>query len=87
MNQNNLNRELFKLDEREDSKMATRWWKQKASSQSKNLERRWRYMLQEKSPKRDKTLTPPHPHPIHSIPTSCYMEKPGGLLHHQTPAP
>jgi hypothetical protein len=39
----------------------------KRGSSSKILERRWRYTLQEKPPRRGKTLTPPLPQPVHSI--------------------
>jgi hypothetical protein len=40
-----------------------------------------------KPQRRGKTLTPPHSQPAHSIPTPHQTEKPGGLLHLQTPAP
>jgi hypothetical protein len=33
----------------------------KRASQSKILHRHWRYTLQEKPPRRGKTVTPPHP--------------------------
>jgi hypothetical protein len=51
-----------------------RWWleggSRKHASQCKHLERSWRYTWQER-PRRGKTLTPPHPQPVHSIPTPC----------------
>jgi hypothetical protein len=49
--------------------------------------RYWKHTGQEKPPRRGKTSRPPHPQPTHSSPTSRDMEKQGGLLCHQAPAP
>jgi hypothetical protein len=54
----------------QDSKMAARGRKQKASPLKYNLGEMLEIYLTGKPPRRGKTLTPPHLQPAHSISTS-----------------
>jgi hypothetical protein len=54
---------------------------------SKILLRHWSHNWQKKSTKRNQGFDTLNPQPVQSFSMPCYMEKTGGLLCHQMPAP
>jgi hypothetical protein len=69
-----------------------RWWLEGGSRQrelhkSKILLRYWSHTWQKKNTKKKQSSDTPNPQPTQSFSMPHYTEKPGGLLHHQTPLP